>query len=136
MSKENSRAIIAIIVTLLIATGLVLAGSQGGHHVSDIPMYGVCVAIAFIIQLVAFIPAYLYRTEKFYDLTGSITYITVLVTALALSPNADTRSYLLSGFTAIWAVRLGMFLVLRIRTVEKDRRFREIKKSFFRFLLA
>jgi len=136
MSKENSRAIVAIIVTLLLAAGLAWAGSQGGYHISGVPVYGICVAIAFIIQWFAFIPAYLYRTEKFYDLTGSITYFTVLVTALTLIPKVDTRSYLLFGFITVWAVRLGMFLFLRIRTAGEDRRFREIKQSFFRFLLA
>ena len=36
------------------------------------------VALAFAINWIAFIPAYLLKTEKFYDLTGSITYITVV----------------------------------------------------------
>ena len=33
---------------------------------------------AYMIQWIAFIPAYLFQTEKFYDLTGSITYLTVV----------------------------------------------------------
>jgi len=136
MSKENSRAIISIMIILLIALGLVLAGSQGGYHVSGVPVYGICVAIAFIIQWLTFIPAYLYRTEKFYDLAGSLTYITVLGLAVVMTPEVDARSYLLAGIISIWAVRLGIFLFLRIRTIGEDRRFREIKKSFPRFLLA
>jgi len=136
MSKENSRPIISIMIILLIALGLVLAGSQGGYHVSGVPVYGICVAIAFIIQWLTFIPAYLYHTEKFYDLAGSLTYITVLGLAVVMTPEVDARSYLLAGITSIWAVRLGIFLFLRIRTIGEDRRFREIKKSFPRFLLA
>ena len=31
------------------------------------------VLLAFFIHWIAFIPAYIFQTEKFYDLTGSIT---------------------------------------------------------------
>ena len=136
MSPETKRSSIAIVIVLLIATGLALAGSQGGHVVNGFPLFALCVALAFIIQWVAFIPAFVFRTEKFYDLTGSITYLTVVVVALLLSPAIDTRSLLLAGMVAIWAVRLGSFLFMRIRAAGEDRRFREIKQSFARFLMT
>lgn len=136
MSPETKRSSIAIVIVLLIATGLALAGSQGGHVVNGFPLFALCVALAFVIQWVAFIPAFVFRTEKFYDLTGSITYLTVVVVALLLSPAIDTRSLLLAGMVAIWAVRLGSFLFTRIRAAGEDRRFREIKKSFARFLMT
>ena len=136
MNKEDRSSIIAIVIVLLVAAGLALAGSQGGHKVSGFPVYALCVALAFVIQWIAFIPAWLNRTEKFYDLTGSITYITVTATAVLLSPPADLRSWLLAGLIGVWAIRLGSFLFLRIRSAGEDRRFREIKKSFFRFLMT
>jgi steroid 5-alpha reductase family enzyme len=136
MSPETKRSSIAIVIVLLIATGLALAGSQGGHVVNSFPLFALCVALAFVIQWVAFIPAFVFRTEKFYDLTGSITYLTVVVVALLLSPAIDTRSLLLAGMVAIWAVRLGSFLFMRIRAAGEDRRFREIKQSFARFLMT
>ena len=119
---------------MLIAAGLAFAGSQGGYIVYGIPLFALCVALAFIIQWIAFIPAYIWRTEKFFDLTGSITYITVVLVAVLLSPTVDSRSWLLFGMIAIWAIRLGSFLFLRIRAAGEDRRFREIKQSFARFL--
>jgi len=134
MDKANIRSIIAIIVILLIAAGLAFAGSQGGYVVFGVPLFALCIALAFIIQWIAFIPAYILRTEKFFDLTGSLTYITVLVVAVLLSPTVDGRSWLLFGMIAIWAIRLGSFLFLRIRAAGEDRRFREIKQSFARFL--
>ena len=136
MSSETKRSSIAIVIVLLIATGLAVAGSQGGHLVNGFPLFALCVALAFIIQWGAFLPAFIYRTEKFYDLTGSITYLTVIVVALLLSPAIDTRSLLLAGIIAIWAVRLGSFLFMRIRAAGEDRRFREIKQSFARFLMT
>lgn len=135
-SNPNLRALIGSAVAVLIAVGLALAGSQGGAEVGGFPVFAVGVAIAFAINWLAFIPAYLMRTEKFYDLTGSITYLTVMVVSLALAPNRDARSWMLLGMVAVWALRLGSFLFLRIKSAGEDRRFREIKQSFGRFLLA
>ena len=136
MSSETKRSSIAIVIVLLIAAGLAFAGSQGGHLVNGFPVFAMCVALAFVIQWLAFIPAFVYRTEKFYDLTGSITYLTVIVVALLLSPAIDARSLLLAGIIAIWSIRLGSFLFTRIRAAGEDRRFREIKQSFARFLMT
>lgn len=136
MSPETKRSVIAIVIVLLIAAGLAFAGSQGGFSVNGFPLFALCVALAFIIQWLAFIPAYVFRTEKFYDLTGGITYLTVITVALLLSTNIDNRSLLLTGIIAIWAIRLASFLFMRIRAAGEDRRFREIKQSFARFLLT
>ena len=134
MNKATIRSVIAIIIIMLVAAGLAFAGSQGGYVVSGIPLFALCVALAFIINWIAFIPAYIWRTEKFFDLTGSITYIAVTAVAVFLSPTVDGRSWLLLGMISIWAIRLGSFLFLRIRAAGEDRRFREIKQSFARFL--
>jgi len=134
--SEKAKLILVMLIVLSVAVGLAFAGSQGGYAIANIPIYALCIAIAFIIQWIAFIPAFIKRTEKFYDLTGGITYITVIITALVLTPRVDIRSYILSGAIAIWAIRLGSFLFLRIRISGEDRRFREIKQSFLRFLLA
>ncbi len=136
MNTSENRSLIAIPIILLIAVGLAYAGSQGSVEVLGLPLFALCVGLAFLIQWVAFIPAYLNKTEKFYDLTGSITYFTVTIVAVTLSPSPDMRSFLFLGLILIWAARLGAFLFTRIRAEGEDRRFREIKKSFSRFLLA
>jgi steroid 5-alpha reductase family enzyme len=99
-------------------------------------VFALSVALAFIIQWIAFIPAFANQTEKFFDLTGGISYITVAIFAAILSPTVDGRSLLLLGMISIWAIRLGSFLFMRIRADGEDRRFREIKTSFARFLLT
>jgi steroid 5-alpha reductase family enzyme len=136
MDKASLQSIISIIVILLIASGIAFAGSQGGYKISGIPIYAICVALAFLIQWVVFIPAYIRQTEKFFDLTGSFTYIAVVSLAVALSPIVDSRSLLLLVLISVWAIRLGTFLYVRIRAAGEDRRFREIKKSFPRFLVT
>jgi steroid 5-alpha reductase family enzyme len=94
------------------------------------------VGLAFLIQWLVFIPAYLTQSERFYDLTGSITYITVVSLAVLLSPPIDGRDILLWALVVVWAGRLGTFLFRRVRKAGKDARFDEIKVSFFRFLLT
>ena len=134
--NTTRRSIIAIIIVLVIAAGIALAGSQGGVLAFGIPLFALCVAVAFIIQWIVFVHAYINQTEAFFDLTGSITYITVVLLAVFLSPTADARSWLLLGMVAIWAIRLGTFLFMRIRAAGEDRRFRELKTSFARFLVT
>ena len=136
MDEQTRRALIALPLVLFVAAALALAGSQGGIKVSGIPLFALCVALAFVIQWVAFIPAFVMQTERYYDLTGSSTYITVMTVAVMLSPATDARSVLLLLIVVVWAVRLGTFLFGRIRATGSDERFDNIKPSFARFLLA
>ncbi len=136
MNQNERRSLLAVAISLLVAAGLAFAGSQGGVSAAGIPLFALCVGLAILIQWIAFIPAALQQTEKFYDLTGSITYVTVTAAAFVLSPAPDARAGLLLGLVVIWAVRLGTFLYRRVHRAGEDRRFREIKVSWPRFLLA
>jgi len=134
MEKADRNALIALPIVILVALGVALAGSQGGASVLGIPIFALAVGVVFLIQWVAFIAAYLLQTERFYDLTGSITYISVTIMAVVLSPVVDGRSILLLVLVVIWAARLGTFLFRRILKAGKDARFDDIKVSLIRFL--
>ncbi|MGD1992026.1 MAG: DUF1295 domain-containing protein [Anaerolineae bacterium] len=134
METADRNALIALPVVILAALGIALAGSQGGASVLGIPIFALAVAVIFVIQWLGFIAAYLLQTEKFYDLTGSVTYISVTIMAVLLSPVVDGRSILLLVLVVIWAGRLGTFLFRRILKAGKDTRFDDIKVSFIRFL--
>ena len=92
----------------------------------------------FLIQWIAFIPAYALQTEKFYDLTGSITYTSVFAYCiyLALSQTINWGSIIISVLVIVWALRLGSFLFLRISNDGEDKRFRTIKPSFTQFFMT
>jgi steroid 5-alpha reductase family enzyme len=134
MEKTDRNALIALPIVILVALGLALAGSQDGASVVGIPIFALAVGVVFVIQWLGFIAAYLLQTEMFYDLTGSITYISVTIMAVLLSPVVDGRSILLLVLVIVWAGRLGTFLFRRILKAGKDARFDEIKVSFVRFL--
>tara|TARA_B100001989_G_scaffold63956_1_gene43142 strand:- start:1263 stop:2102 length:840 start_codon:yes stop_codon:yes gene_type:complete len=95
------------------------------------------ILLAFLIHWLFFIPAYLLKTEKFFDLTGSLTYISIMVYVVYTKNNLQEQlgSIILAFLVILWAVRLGSFLFLRIKKAGEDKRFREIKTSFARFFL-
>lgn len=97
------------------------------------------VLLAFIIQWVLFIPAYLLQTEKFFDIAGSITYISVVIYCFLNNYDplfVNIGNIILSIIVIIWALRLGSFLFIRIKKAGEDIRFREIKKSPSRFFMT
>lgn len=134
MKKTDRNALIAFPVVVIVGILVALAGSQGGSRIGSLPVFALCVGLAFLIQWLVFIPAFRLQTEKFFDLTGSLTYISVISIAALLSAGTDARSILLWALVVIWAGRLGTFLFRRVRKAGKDDRFDEIKPSFIRFL--
>ncbi|MEZ0395762.1 MAG: DUF1295 domain-containing protein [Anaerolineales bacterium] len=137
MTRSSWASILVFPILLLLGGLLALAGSQGGATLGGVPVFALIVALTFLIQWLAFIPAYRFQTEKFFDLTGSLTYITVTGVALCYSRYSvvlDMRSLLVATLVIVWALRLGTFLFRRIRKAGRDDRFDEIKPNFFRFL--
>ena len=102
-------------------------------------LVGHLLIMIFVIQWLAYIPAFLFKTEKFYDLTGSLTYIAAILFALYSTNNSespDPRSLIIGAAIIIWAVRLGSFLFMRVRKDKKDGRFDSIKTSFSQFFMT
>lgn len=136
MSKAERVAIFGSIIAALLGAIAAWAGSDGGDTVGGIPAFALLVGAAFAINIAVFIPSYLAGTEHYYDLTGSLTYISVTTLALITAAEVDTRSVIAAALIYVWAGRLGSFLFRRIRSSGKDGRFDQIKTSFLRFLLA
>ena len=134
MKTADRNSLISFPILILIGYLVALAGSQGGTSIAGIPLFALSVGLVFLIQWIAFIPAYIFQTERFFDLTGSITYISIIIVAFVFGNDMDVRTILLSALVLIWAIRLGTFLFRRIQKAGKDDRFDEIKPSFIRFL--
>ena len=97
------------------------------------------VLFIFLVHLLIFVPSYFFQTEKFFDLTGTISYISSVLFIFFKSNTVESinlGSLALSTFIIIWSLRLGIFLFLRIKKAGKDRRFNEIKKSFSWFFMT
>ena len=96
------------------------------------------IILSFIIHWLLFIPAYVFKTEKFYDLTGTISYISIVLYVLLSSTDGiiNFGNMIVSSLIIMWTIRLGTFLFTRIKKAGEDKRFREIKKSFSWFFMA
>ena len=96
------------------------------------------ILLAYIIQWIAFVPAYMFQTEKFYDLTGSLTYTSVFAYCMYLATlgTINWGSVIISILVIIWAGRLGTFLFTRIAKDGEDKRFRTIKPDMAQFFMT
>ena len=97
------------------------------------------VFISFLIQWILFVPAYYFQTEKFFDLSGSLTYLTVIIYTSYASYSIfgfNLGNLILSLLVIIWALRLGIFLFSRIQSTGEDKRFQSIKRSPTQFFMT
>lgn len=127
-----------IITLICFAIGMAVAfgGSQGGKTVDGYPIFLIAGLMAFAINWLAYIPALIAKTEKYYDLMGSITYISVIGMAAYFSGPLAYSAKIVVVIVCIWALRLGSFLFARIRRDGGDSRFDKIKTNPLRFLLT
>ncbi len=127
---------LGILAAVLVGALVGYAGSQGGVRLANgPPLFAALVAVAFLLQWIAFLPAYIFQTEKFFDLMGGVSYIALVLLTWAAT-EYDGRSLLLGGLIVVWAVRLAGFLFLRVRKVGHDARFRSIKPHFPTFFMT
>ncbi len=136
MNRTERSSLAAIPAILLVGAAMAWAGGQGGRELRGIPVFALCAGSAFVINWVAFVPAYVFQTERYFDLTGSITYLSLVLMALTLGGEPDARALLLGSLVTTWAVRLGRFLFARITREHSDQRFDSLKPSLPRFLLT
>jgi steroid 5-alpha reductase family enzyme len=84
-----------------------------------------------IIQLFGFFLAFTLRTDKFTDLFYGLTFAFLAIYALAQNPSL--ASLVLALMISLWAFRLSGYLFIRIRKIERDKRFDRIRGDFLKF---
>uniref|UniRef100_A0A7S2XGI7 Steroid 5-alpha reductase C-terminal domain-containing protein n=1 Tax=Lotharella oceanica TaxID=641309 RepID=A0A7S2XGI7_9EUKA len=96
------------------------------------------VLIAGGIQLFVFIIHGLpYRSEKFYDLSGSFTHLSVVTASLIFDERKRSPRQIFAAISAVvWMSRLGTFLYARILRDGRDARFDGIKPVCLSFMGA
>lgn len=134
--SSNAQILAAIAIAIIIGAAMSWAGSDGGDRVGTVPVFSLCGALAFAINWLAFIPSALKQTERYYDLVGGITYVTVIVIAVLLSSELDLRGILVAVMVLLWSLRLATFLFQRISKAGVDSRFDDIKNRPQKFFMA
>ncbi len=133
--KHLSISFIVIVFTVTYAL-LILLGATDDNQSSLLKQILIA---TFVIQCVAFVPAFFLKTEKFYDLTGSLTYIIIFGYSLLATDSFQSvkiGNLIIATAVLLWSFRLGLFLFVRIIRAGKDKRFDLIKVSFAQFLMT
>ena len=133
MAKQT-QIIINVSLTLLAIYLYSFTANNIDTEILGFNSFKFLISMAVLIQFVIFLPSFLFQTEKFYDLTGSLTYISVTSIAYFSLENPSTIDTILYLYVIVWAGRLGIFLFRRINKDGKDERFDKAKKKFFWFL--
>ena len=136
MKPVTIQSVVGILVALLVGGFIAFAGSHDSVTLAGVPVFALCAVIAFAVQWVVFIPSYLFQTEHFYDLTGGITYLSLVALVVIANPFLDWRGGLIALMVGIWAIRLSTFLFARVRADGFDRRFTRMKTLPMQFLMT
>ncbi len=136
--KDYSSILFIFIFSCLLSYGIGI-GSQTLSYFG-LPVVFITMLLSYTLHWIAFIPAYLFKTEKFYDILGTIAYLSVTGLAIYFTlylseEKLQSRSIFVASLVIIWALRLGIFLLIRVLKNGEDRRFREPMQSFSKFLL-
>ena len=139
-STRQDLRLTTIVVTSVFIIVFLMVSAVGNNSVvlNEYSVVLYCAAICIGIQWVAWIPASIGKTERFYDLTGGLTYLTVVGFSLwagSQSEPPSLRELIVSLLVVIWSLRLSFFLYLRIHRTGKDGRFDQLKTSPIRFLV-
>lgn len=136
MAYSYPKGIMIFLIILAIGLGVTYVAGMGGTQFGPLSVFFICGIWAFAVNWLGFIPANIYKTEKFYDLVGAFTNLSTVLIAAALSQPLSVRSILVTLFVSVWALRLGTYLFKRISADGGDKRFNDIKIYPLRFLNA
>ena len=139
-STRQDLRLTTIVVTSVFIIVFLMVRAVGNNSVilNEYSAVLYCAVICIGIQWVAWIPASIGKTERFYDLTGGLTYLAVVGFSLWAGSQSETpslRELIVSLLVVIWSLRLSFFLYLRIHRTGKDGRFDQLKTSPIRFLV-
>lgn len=135
MGSDESGKLMKLYLRGTISNGLGLGLLFGLGKGLDVASYA---AVALGMQWTTFLLHGLpFRSEKFYDLSGSFTHFAVVAASLTREERVRScRQIFTSLASTLWMSRLGTFLYSRILKDGKDGRFDHLKKTWLSFLGA
>jgi len=132
--KKETRSAITSLVFLCCIYLLSFLGSNITSTIFSINSFIFLLILSVLIQVLFFIPSFILKTEKLYDLIGSSTYVVVISFAYFSLSDKTISDTILFLFVLVWGIRLGTYLFKRISRDKEDVRFEKAKKNFFWFL--
>ena len=110
---------INVFIILSFAWIIALGGGYESLSYNGYPILILCMITSFLVHWIIFIPSFLAKTEKFYDITGTVAYLVTLyiaslLTSYSSGESLEIRTKIIIGMVSFWAIRLGVFLFIGI----------------------
>ena len=123
--KHFFSTIIILLIIILITYLL----SFDSIKINNFPLVYIFIITILLLNSLSFIHSYAFKTDIFFDLIGSFSFISVGVTSIILIPDFDANQILIFFLLIFWSLRLGPFLFIRRLSAGPDERLSEYFKS-------
>jgi steroid 5-alpha reductase family enzyme len=97
----------------------------------DLWLYALVFSV--LLNLAMFVPAYLLQTDKLTDISYAVSFFVLAAFGLFLSEK-QALHFIVFFMVALWSVRLGGFLLMRIMRIGKDARFDGMRDKPAKFI--
>ena len=91
------------------------------------------ISVIFVLNFLGFFLAYFFKTDKFTDISYSLSFVCGLITLFYFIESFTLPYLILFSLVAVWAIRLGSYLLKRIHKMGRDKRFDEMRGSILKF---
>ncbi len=126
---RSFKHLISFLIILLVIIFLTYILSFDTLSINEIPIVYLFTSSILILNSTFFLHSYIYRTDIFFDLVGSLSFLSIGVISLLLIPNIDANQILVFFLLLFWSLRLGPFLFIRRLGANNDERLEEFFKS-------
>ena len=139
--QHAARSLTVVLVASIMGLAFAWFAGSGSVPLAGLPAVFTCALIAFGVNWLAFIPAAAFQSDRLYDTTGALTYLSVIVAACfatyEMRGALELQPLAVAAMVGVWTIRLGSFLFTRIHAAGgTDVRFEKIKVNPPRFLVA
>lgn len=88
--------------------------------------------ISVLLNSIAFLYAFTHASDKLTDFTYASTFAVIALVGVWQAGFVG-GSLVVMAMVLIWAVRLGVYLFVRIHKIKRDKRFDQMRQNFWRF---
>src|ERR1700677_4898828 len=89
--------------------------------------------IVLSINIALFLVAFSFKSDKLTDISYALSFLALDVAIVYHTKQLHAYGFVLFLMVALWAIRIGGFLLIRVLHVGKDRRFDDMRGSITRF---
>jgi len=138
--KIDFKDIFNVLIILTLSIVFAFFANPKLIDIQNIPIFILIMSSIYFIHWIVFLPSFIIRSEKYFDITGTFAYLfslSLIFYFLITTQNViKLRSLTVFMLISIWSIRLGYFLFSRIIREKQDKRFANLKKSFSKFFVT